>query len=182
MSCSSQVPNIDDVAGWIGNKQHPKTSQTSNHSGDGDEPIPPPEYDGIEQMPKALVFKVSMRHRTQLTLQFGDEFRPVPLKLHAMGTDAPNEFALSGKLDKELFPVLNRYSDGLPTLVFCPTRKGTPPNIVRGLTSSMPSDCRAPLQRVPERCGQPHPPALGLERQACAYSVTSANSAASVFN
>lgn len=44
--------------------------------------------------------------------------------MHAIGTDSPNEFALGGKLDKELFAVLNRYSDGLPTLVFCPTRKG----------------------------------------------------------
>ncbi|BEI86620.1 hypothetical protein CcaverHIS002_0609070 [Cutaneotrichosporon cavernicola] len=109
VAVSATVPNIDDVARWIGSKEQGK-SQVRNEDGD-DEPMPPVEYDDIEQMPKARVFK------------FGDEYRPVPLTLHAVGVDAPNEFALGGRLDKELWRLLNQHTDGLPTLVFCPTRK-----------------------------------------------------------
>ncbi|BEJ12848.1 hypothetical protein CspHIS471_0300220 [Cutaneotrichosporon sp. HIS471] len=109
VAVSATVPNIDDVARWIGSKEQSK-SQVRNGD-DDDEPMPPVGYDDIEQMPRARVFK------------FGDEYRPVPLTLHAVGVDAPNEFALGGRLDKELWRVLNQHTDGLPTLVFCPTRK-----------------------------------------------------------
>ncbi|GMK57874.1 hypothetical protein CspeluHIS016_0407080 [Cutaneotrichosporon spelunceum] len=108
VAVSATVPNIDDVARWIGSKKQAKPSEQTEE----DELMSPSaEDDDIEQMPKARVFK------------FGDEYRPVPLTLHAVGVDAPNEFALGSRLDKELWCVLNQHTGGLPTLVFCPTRK-----------------------------------------------------------
>lgn len=53
-SNSSQVPNIDDVARWIGSKEHIKSQEHDEEN----QPMPRVEYDDIEQMPKARVFKV----------------------------------------------------------------------------------------------------------------------------
>lgn len=44
-------------------------------------------------------------------------------RIPPIGFDAPNDFALGPKMDKDLFAVLNKHGDGLPVLVFCPTRK-----------------------------------------------------------
>lgn len=59
-------------------------------------------------------------------MKFGEEMRPVPLKKVTIGYDCgnSNKFVLDSRLDKELFPILTRYGDQRPILVFCATRKG----------------------------------------------------------
>ncbi|KAK8864653.1 hypothetical protein IAR55_001903 [Kwoniella newhampshirensis] len=84
VALSATVPNIDDIARWLG------------------PPKPPHE----------------------LSHGFGEEFRPVPLSRETYGIDGGgNEWAVAGKLDKELYPILLRHSNGQAVLVFCPTRK-----------------------------------------------------------
>ncbi|WOO80638.1 putative ATP-dependent DNA helicase HFM1 [Vanrija pseudolonga] len=97
VAVSASVPNIDDVARWIGTR--PRSDQI------------PEDPTDVESMSKAEIFK------------FGEEFRPVPLTRHVIGYEAHNDFALGSKLDKELFPLLNRHSQGKPVLIFCPTRR-----------------------------------------------------------
>lgn len=112
VAVSASVPNIKDVARWIG----PKDGAELDFEG------------GVDAMPKADVFEVSERARgcgvdADPAPQFGDEYRPVPLTRKTYGYDAPSEWTLGSKLDKELFSILTRHSDGLPVLIFCPTRK-----------------------------------------------------------
>jgi hypothetical protein len=57
--------------------------------------------------------------------QFGDNFRPTPLKKMVRGFDSANAWALQPHLDKALFPLLQEdfQVEGKPVMVFCPTRK-----------------------------------------------------------
>ena len=55
--------------------------------------------------------------------EFGEEYRPTKLKRETYGFDGGNGWGLASKLDKELYPILQRHSEGQPVLVFCPTRK-----------------------------------------------------------
>jgi ATP-dependent DNA helicase HFM1/MER3 len=55
--------------------------------------------------------------------QFGEEYRPVKLNKSVIGFDVANEWVLKSRLDKELWPVLQKFAAGKPVLVFCPTRK-----------------------------------------------------------
>ncbi|KAJ3086769.1 Sec63, partial [Quaeritorhiza haematococci] len=58
---------------------------------------------------------------------FGEEFRPVRLQKHVMAVGvgtAKNAFMFERCLDYKLMEVIQKYSDGKPTLVFCATRKG----------------------------------------------------------
>lgn len=59
-------------------------------------------------------------------MKFGEEMRPVALKKVTIGYDCgnSNKFVLDSRLDKELFPILTRYGEQRPILVFCATRKG----------------------------------------------------------
>lgn len=49
----------------------------------------------------------------------------MPLKKVTLGFEcgSGNKFALDARLDKELYPVLVRYGERRPILVFCATRK-----------------------------------------------------------
>lgn len=105
VAVSASVPNIDDVARWIGSRKH------------ANEP-----FNDIESMPKAAVYTVR-QYLCIADQQFGEEFRPVPLVRKLRHFDATNDFALGSRLDKELFPILREYSGGKPILIFCPTRK-----------------------------------------------------------
>ena len=61
-------------------------------------------------------------------LQFGDEYRPVPLRVSVLGfgnTRAGKEFLHEQGLNKRVFGVIQEHSMGKPSLVFCPTRRGT---------------------------------------------------------
>lgn len=59
--------------------------------------------------------------------EFGEEFRPTKLHRETYGFDGGNDWALASRLDKELYPLLLRHSEGQPVLVFCPTRRSTSP-------------------------------------------------------
>jgi ATP-dependent DNA helicase HFM1/MER3 len=48
----------------------------------------------------------------------------VKLKKLVIGFEVSNEWVLNTRLDKELWPVLQKQSEGKPVLIFCPTRKG----------------------------------------------------------
>lgn len=66
--------------------------------------------------------------RAPQVLHFGDEHRPVPLRVvvQACGTCRPGkEFLFEQRLNSRLPGLIDKYSDGRPCLVFCPTRKGT---------------------------------------------------------
>jgi hypothetical protein len=56
---------------------------------------------------------------------FGDEYRPVPIKLEVIGVQSNNgnAFAFDTHLNFKLFDVLKRFGDGKPALIFCSTRK-----------------------------------------------------------
>ena len=61
-------------------------------------------------------------------MQFGEDYRPVPLKKIVRGYEANGEWALLPILDKGLMPELLNLQKiaehkGKPVLVFCPTRK-----------------------------------------------------------
>ncbi len=61
-------------------------------------------------------------------LRFGDEFRPVPLSVSVLGfgnTRQGKEFLHEQGLNKHVFSVIQEYAAGKPSLVFCPTRRGT---------------------------------------------------------
>lgn len=104
---SATVPNISDVAHWIG-------------SGSGNsEP--------------AQVFEVGSRsflydyHSMTPIVQFGDDYRPCQLTRHVVGIprrNSWNDFQFGKALDSKLFSVLQQFSMGKPILVFCSTRKG----------------------------------------------------------
>ncbi|OCF30683.1 hypothetical protein I316_07647 [Kwoniella heveanensis BCC8398] len=83
VAVSATVPNIEDIARWLGSQQDP----------------------------------------FELSNDFGEEYRPVPLHRETYGIDGGgNEWQLGPKLDRELYPILVRHAKGKPVLVFCPTR------------------------------------------------------------
>ncbi|KAK4689572.1 hypothetical protein P7C73_g538, partial [Tremellales sp. Uapishka_1] len=116
VALSATVPNIDDVARWIGPTRPDLATGRGVYEGGGKddtsaEPVAEPL--SWKTMPKAKVFK------------FGEEFRPTKLKREICGyAEAGNDWAFANKLDKELFSILLRHSEGQASLVFCPTRKG----------------------------------------------------------
>lgn len=55
---------------------------------------------------------------------FGDEFRPVKLVRHVFGFDKRmNDHSFDRFLDSKLPPLLSKYTEGKPILIFCFTRK-----------------------------------------------------------
>ena len=54
---------------------------------------------------------------------FGDEFRSCPIKKIVVGFPGYNNFQFNEKLKFELINIVDTYSNGKPTLVFCSTRK-----------------------------------------------------------
>ncbi|WVF71202.1 hypothetical protein IAT40_006002 [Kwoniella sp. CBS 6097] len=83
VAVSATVPNIEDIARWLGRQQDP----------------------------------------FELSHNFGENYRPVPLQRETYGIDGGgNEWQLGPKLDRELYPILVQHAKGKPVLVFCPTR------------------------------------------------------------
>ncbi|CAE7914389.1 MER3, partial [Symbiodinium sp. KB8] len=58
------------------------------------------------------------------TKAFGMEHRPVPLRVHVQTfRGSKNEFMFQESLNRELGPIIHRYSEGKATLVFCVTKR-----------------------------------------------------------
>ncbi|KAI6028575.1 hypothetical protein F5J12DRAFT_889093 [Pisolithus orientalis] len=102
---SATVPNVEDIANWIG------SSDGADHP--------------------ATIFQVrSIDHKYALSNhgKFGEEFRPCKLSKVVYGIPKPkgqNDFVYAHTLDRRLFSLLQQHSQNKPILVFCPTRKGT---------------------------------------------------------
>ncbi|EIW65899.1 hypothetical protein TREMEDRAFT_65984 [Tremella mesenterica DSM 1558] len=112
IALSATVPNVDDVARWIGAATNTTITTPYLTDRDGDDRDEAPDSaTGVEKLSMAKVFK------------FGEETRPVPLTRHFYGYEGGNEWALSPQLDKSLFPILLKHCDAKPALVFCPTRR-----------------------------------------------------------
>ncbi|WVN87673.1 uncharacterized protein L203_102859 [Cryptococcus depauperatus CBS 7841] len=112
VALSATVPNIDDIARWLGPSRI-DYEQLSRRLLTQEKLVKGRNRQlAVEGSPMALVYK------------FGEEFRPVPLSRETYGIDGcGNDWTLSSKLDRELFPILLRHAAGQPVLVFCPTRK-----------------------------------------------------------
>lgn len=113
VALSATVPNIDDIARWLGPTRN-EYGQLSRGVLVGREVINAKEKRAlaVDDMPMAKVYK------------FGEEYRPVPLQRETYGIESTgNDWALANRLDKELFPILLRHTAGQSVLVFCPTRK-----------------------------------------------------------
>ena len=64
---------------------------------------------------------------------FGEEFRPVPIDIIVRGyQSAKSDFLFDKKLDCHVFQIWREYSNGKPTLCFCPTR-----NLVSSLANKL---------------------------------------------
>jgi ATP-dependent DNA helicase HFM1/MER3 len=58
--------------------------------------------------------------------QFGEEFRPVKLDVKVLPyRQGKNAFLFDRFLNYQLLPLIRKYGEGKPVLVFCATRKGT---------------------------------------------------------
>ena len=64
-------------------------------------------------------------HQPALDLRFGDEMRPIPLQKHIICTpiNGKNPFVYENSLTCQLPRLIEEYSDGKSTIVFCSTRK-----------------------------------------------------------
>jgi hypothetical protein len=74
-----------------------------------------------------------------ISYQFGDDYRPCRLTRHVVAVPKKNEmndFQFAKSLDFKLFSTLQQYSVGKPILVFCATRKGMDPVLVRFIFST----------------------------------------------
>lgn len=104
---SATVPNIQDIAAWVG-------CQGSTH-------IPAQVFEVSHELWPVLMFL------HYLSRQFGEEYRPCKLTRHVIGVSRPtngNDFQFAKSLDYKLFAALQKYSVGKPILVFCSSRKG----------------------------------------------------------
>jgi ATP-dependent DNA helicase HFM1/MER3 len=54
---------------------------------------------------------------------FSESYRPIPLEHHVLGYRPKNAWTFGTDLDNRLFDVVEKYSDGRPAIVFCPSRK-----------------------------------------------------------
>jgi ATP-dependent DNA helicase HFM1/MER3 len=56
---------------------------------------------------------------------FGEEFRPVPLRVHAVSYAGPsnNIYLFEKSLDEKVPEVIRKFSDGLQSIIFCSSKK-----------------------------------------------------------
>ncbi|WVQ77811.1 hypothetical protein IAR50_007501 [Cryptococcus sp. DSM 104548] len=149
VALSATVPNIDDIARWLGPARHEygQLSRGVVIGKDLDKKKTERKTD-VGDMPMAKVYK------------FGEEFRPVPLFRETYGIDSGgNDWALANRMDKELFPILLKHTAGQPVLVFCPTRKSC--QATADLIFSIYEEARAKGLKLPWH----HPPGVRLSLQ-----------------
>ncbi|ODO08415.1 ATP-dependent DNA helicase HFM1/MER3 [Cryptococcus wingfieldii CBS 7118] len=149
VALSATVPNIDDIARWLGpaRYEYGQLSRGVIIGKDLDKKKTQGETN-VDDMPMAKVYK------------FGEEFRPVPLSRETYGIDSGgNDWALASRMDKELFPILLKHAAGQPVLVFCPTRKSC--QATADLIFSMYEESRAKGLKLPWQ----HPPGVRLDLQ-----------------
>ncbi|WWD02678.1 hypothetical protein V865_000719 [Kwoniella europaea PYCC6329] len=111
VALSATIPNIDDIARWIGQREPDNPYELSSGVYRGEEDEEHVLEKKVIRMPKAKVY------------QFGEEYRPVQLMRKVYGIECSSEWVLDTKLDAALFPILTRHAQGKPVLVFCATRK-----------------------------------------------------------
>ncbi|WWC64169.1 uncharacterized protein I303_106777 [Kwoniella dejecticola CBS 10117] len=104
VALSATVPNIDDVARWIGQRQDQYQLSSDLYSGaDLDE-------NGVLASEKKDTFHRMAQAKVYRKLVYGVD-------------GGGNEWSLAPKLDANLYPLLMMHAEGKPVLIFCPTRK-----------------------------------------------------------
>ncbi|ODN72827.1 hypothetical protein L202_08260 [Cryptococcus amylolentus CBS 6039] len=149
VALSATVPNIHDIARWLGpaRYEYGQLSRGVIIGKDLDKKKTQGETN-VDDMSMAKVYK------------FGEEFRPVPLSRETYGIDSGgNDWALANRMDKELFPILLKHTAGQPVLVFCPTRKSC--QATADLIFSTYEESRAKGLKLPWQ----HPPGARLDLQ-----------------
>ncbi|SPO26839.1 related to HFM1 - DNA/RNA helicase [Ustilago trichophora] len=95
VAVSATVPNLEDVAAWIG-----------------------PNFNSL---PSEAPLPVKA---TAEIFQFGEAYRPCPLQKHVYGyPKAKDEFAFQAYLNHKLLELVETHAAGRPCLVFCATRR-----------------------------------------------------------
>ncbi|SPO26563.1 related to HFM1 - DNA/RNA helicase [Ustilago trichophora] len=95
VAVSATVPNLEDVAAWIGPNFNTLPLEA---------PLPP---------------KI-----TAEVFQFGEAYRPCPLQKHVYGyPKAKDEFAFQSYLNHKLLELVETHAAGRPCLIFCATRR-----------------------------------------------------------
>nr|DBA11289.1 TPA_inf: MER3 [Testicularia cyperi] len=98
VAVSATVPNLDDVASWIGRATRGKTAAVTDSSEEG----------------------------RAKTFQFGEAYRPCPLDKFVYGfPKAKDEFAFQSYLNHKLHDLIAGHAAGRPCLVFVATRRAT---------------------------------------------------------
>nr|WJN24854.1 meiosis specific DNA helicase [Pseudozyma flocculosa] len=97
VAVSATVPNLGDVAAWIGPNLH------------------------IQQQGA-----LSPSKWTAEVFQFDDKYRPCPLQKHVYGyPKGRDEFAFQAYLNHKLLELVETHAAGRPCLIFCATRRST---------------------------------------------------------
>ena len=105
VAVSATVPNLEDVAAWIGPNLDTRPHRAWNLEQEG--ALPANRW-------SAEIF------------QFDDKYRPCPLQKHVYGyPKGKDEFAFQAYLNHKLFELVETHAAGRPCLIFCATRRST---------------------------------------------------------